>query len=119
VQADRRFERERAGRVIAQIERAGIRIEPLGDQLDDIAEGLAEAVRSRDDLGNVGQQRDAVRNGRSPAGKLPEQRCGHGTEVRGDAGKPGEAFLDGQGSAPVEQRRWGDQNEPVSGSIVR
>jgi hypothetical protein len=54
VEADRRLQRERAGRVVGQIERAGVRVEPLGDQLDDVAEGLAEAVRPRNDLGDIG-----------------------------------------------------------------
>jgi GTP cyclohydrolase II len=71
VEADRRFQREFAGGDIGQIERAVVRIEALGDEFDDIAQGLAEAVRSRDDLGDIGQQRDAVRNGGSPTGVYP------------------------------------------------
>jgi hypothetical protein len=68
VEADRRFQPEFIGARIGQIQRARVRIEALGDEVDDIAQGLIETMRSRDDLGNIGQQRDAVRNGGSPAG---------------------------------------------------
>jgi hypothetical protein len=71
VEADRRFQREFVGARVGQVERARVRVEALGDEFDDVAQGLIEAVRSRDDLGNIGQQRDAVRNGGSPAGGGP------------------------------------------------
>ena len=38
-----------------QIDGAGVGVEALGDQIDDVAERLVEVVRSRDDLGDVGQ----------------------------------------------------------------
>jgi hypothetical protein len=71
VKADRRFEREPVGVRIGQIDRARVRVEALGDEVNDVAQGLAEAVRSRDDLSNVGQQCNAVRNRGSPAGGGP------------------------------------------------
>jgi hypothetical protein len=71
VEADRRLQREFVGARIGQVEGTRVRVEALGDEFDDIAQGLIEAVRSRDDLGNIGQQRDAVRNGGSPAGGYP------------------------------------------------
>jgi hypothetical protein len=54
VEADRRFQREFAAGDIGQIERAGVRIEALGDEFDDISQGFTEAVRTRDDLGDIG-----------------------------------------------------------------
>jgi hypothetical protein len=71
IEADRRFQRQFFGARIGQIKRTCVRVEALGDEFDDIAQGLIEAVRSRYDLGNIGQQCDAVRNGRSPAGGCP------------------------------------------------
>jgi hypothetical protein len=71
VEADRRLQREFVGARIGQVEGTRVRVEALGDEFDDIAQCLIEAVRSRDDLGNIGQQRDAVRNGGSPAGGYP------------------------------------------------
>jgi hypothetical protein len=73
MESDRRLQREFIRGRIGQIERARIGVESLGDELDDISQGLTETVRSRNDLGDIGQQRDAVRNGESPAGGLPEQ----------------------------------------------
>jgi hypothetical protein len=55
VQANGRFECELVGARIGQIERARIGIEALGDEVDDIAQGLPETVGSRNDLGNIGQ----------------------------------------------------------------
>jgi hypothetical protein len=71
IESDRRFQREFAGAGVGQIEGTRVCVEALGDEFDDVAQGLTEAMRSRDDLGNVGQQRDAVRNGGSPAGGCP------------------------------------------------
>jgi hypothetical protein len=71
VEADRRLQREFVGARIGQVERARVRVEALGDEVDDVAQRLTKAVRSRYDLGDVGQQRDAVRNGESPAGECP------------------------------------------------
>jgi hypothetical protein len=71
VEADRRLQPQFLGARIGQIEGARIRIEAFGDQFDDIAQGLVETVRSRNDLGNIGQKRDTVRNGGSPAGGCP------------------------------------------------
>jgi hypothetical protein len=77
-------------------------------------------VRSRDDLGDIGQQRDAIRNGGSPAGWLPEQRCSHVTEVRSGSGNRGGAFLDEPRCAPVDRRSGEDQKEDgLWGSMVR
>jgi hypothetical protein len=71
VEADRRLQPEFVGARIDQIEGARVRIQTFSDEFDDVGQGLVETVRSRDDFGNVGQQRDAVRNGGSPAGGCP------------------------------------------------
>jgi hypothetical protein len=55
IQADRRLQREFVAARIGQIESTRVRVEALRDELDDVSEGLIETVRSRDDLGNIGQ----------------------------------------------------------------
>ncbi len=47
---------------LGQVDRAHVRIEPLGDTVDDIAQRLGEIVRTRHDPGDVGEQRAALRN---------------------------------------------------------
>jgi hypothetical protein len=37
-------------------------VEPLADQVDDVAQRLRQIVRAADDLGDVRQERDAVLN---------------------------------------------------------
>jgi len=78
------------GARIGQIKGARVCIEALGDEFDDIAQGLIETVRSRYDLGNIGQKRDAVRNGGSPAGGCPSSDAAMlpKSEVVQETGKP-------------------------------
>jgi hypothetical protein len=53
-----------------QIDRAGVCVEPLADEIDHVAERLVQIVRARDDLGDVREECDAIRNG-SPLGRAP------------------------------------------------
>ena len=78
------------GTRIGQIEGARVCIEALGDEFNDIAQGLIETVRSRYDLRNIGQKRDAVRNGGSPAGGCPSSDAAMlpKSEVVQETGKP-------------------------------
>jgi hypothetical protein len=48
-----------------QVDRADVRVEPLRDEIDDVAERLAEVVRTRDDPRDVREQTFAVGNGRA------------------------------------------------------
>jgi hypothetical protein len=41
--------------LVCQIDRADVRVEPLGDQIDDVLECLLQIMRSGDDLGDVRQ----------------------------------------------------------------
>ena len=54
VEANRRLQCEFVGARIGQVEGTRVCVEALGDELDAIAQGLTEAVRSRDDLSDIG-----------------------------------------------------------------
>jgi hypothetical protein len=43
-------------REVREVDRADIRIQPFGDQRDDVVERLLQVVRARDDVGDVRQQ---------------------------------------------------------------
>jgi hypothetical protein len=48
-------EREPAEVRLDQVDRAGVRIETLGYEVDDVAEGLVQVVRARDDRCDIGE----------------------------------------------------------------
>jgi hypothetical protein len=48
---------------IAQIDRADIRLQPPGHQIDDIVQSLLQIVRPRENLGDVSQKRNTIGNG--------------------------------------------------------
>jgi len=50
-----------------QVDGARVRVEPLADEVDDVAECLVQIVRARDDLGDIREQCDAIRNGLVPS----------------------------------------------------
>ena len=54
-----------------QIDRTDVGVEALGHEVDDVAERLIQVVGARDDLGDIGQECDAIRNDRPPAGGRP------------------------------------------------
>jgi hypothetical protein len=62
VEADRGAQGELGEIRADQIDRASVRIQTLRDQIDDIGQRFVEVVRTGDDLGDVGQKCDAVRN---------------------------------------------------------
>ena len=55
-EAHRRAQGETVEVGAAQAQRAHVGVEPLGDQIDDVVQGLAQVVRARDDLGDVRQK---------------------------------------------------------------
>ena len=54
VEPDRRLERQVGQLGTAQVQRTRVGIQSLGDQLDDVIQRLAEVMRSRNDLGDIG-----------------------------------------------------------------
>jgi hypothetical protein len=48
---------------IDQVDRADIRIETLRDVVDDVRQRLLEIVGPGDDLGDIGEEGDAIGNG--------------------------------------------------------
>jgi hypothetical protein len=63
VETDRRAERQAANVGVGQIDRTDIRIQPLGDEIRDVRQGLLQVVRAGDDFGDVRKNGNAVRNG--------------------------------------------------------
>jgi hypothetical protein len=64
VQAVGGREREQLEVGLDEVDRARVGVEPLADQVDDVAQRLVQIVRARDDLSDVGEQCDAIRDGR-------------------------------------------------------
>ena len=61
-----RAQREALALGLRQVDRAHVGIETLGDPIDDVAQGLREVVRTRDDPGDVCEQCAALGNGCAP-----------------------------------------------------
>jgi hypothetical protein len=64
VQADGGRECEAREIRLDQVDRTHVRVETLGDELDHVLQRLVEIVRARDDLGDIGEEGDPIRNGR-------------------------------------------------------
>jgi len=64
-----------------QIDRAGVRIDALRDEFDDIVERLAKVMGVRDDPGDVGQQSLPIRNALRPP-SVPSIPKLHGIKER-------------------------------------
>src|SRR5439155_5958245 len=93
-----------------QVDGARVRVEPLADEVDDVAECLVQIVRASDDLGDVREQCDAIRNGLVPrdsvrvTGPLRAHRSSDGTAgPRAEWGERAGSYchggIDGEGSA--------------------
>jgi hypothetical protein len=82
VEADGRGERQVTEVRLGQVDRARIGVETFRDEVDDVPEGLPQVVRPRDNLCDVGEQGNAIRNGSSPLGAdRPSRRRPHDTQV--------------------------------------
>jgi hypothetical protein len=64
-EAHRRGEHELAKVRSAQVDGADVSVEPLGDEIDDVAQRLAEIVGAGDDPGHVREHTFAVGNARA------------------------------------------------------
>jgi hypothetical protein len=84
---------------VGQIDGADVGVEALGDQVDDVVQGLGQVVGSGDDPGDVREQADTVRNGdllwraRCP----PRSPDGTADPARRSSGAPG-ALRSAQGA---------------------
>jgi hypothetical protein len=84
IQADRGAESEPGEVGLDQKDRAGVRIETLGHELDDVAERLVQVVRARDYRRHIGEKCDAIGN-RTPSWILEFERRAAPPEPRRNA----------------------------------
>jgi hypothetical protein len=59
---------------LRQVDRADVGVQALGDEIDDVVQGLAQVVGARDDSGNIRKQRVSVRNDTPLVGRPPKAR---------------------------------------------
>jgi hypothetical protein len=59
---------------LGQVDRADVGVQALGDEIDDVVQGLVQVVGTRDDSRDVRKQRVSVGNGTPLVGRPPKSR---------------------------------------------
>ena len=59
---------------LGQVDRADVGVQALGDEIDDVVQGLVQVVRPRDDSRDIRKQRVSVRNGTPLVCRPPKER---------------------------------------------